>query len=130
MAFFLAWSPGCKGLHFIFLAWNAIMTRSLSLIFGDKTSVFGKKENTRAIIIVASQKTLPVMVAIVGQLGGALGQVGLLVIPCVFAHINQSPKFSKFLGQKSSCRIIIDSYIGNLWLQEDKRVPYGKERLT
>ncbi|XP_057850981.2 probable sodium/metabolite cotransporter BASS4, chloroplastic isoform X2 [Cryptomeria japonica] len=114
MNFIIAIGIG-MGLHFIFLAWNAIMTRSLSLIFGDKTSVFGKKENTRAIIIVASQKTLPVMVAIVGQLGGALGQVGLLVIPCVFAHINQ---------------IIIDSYIGNLWLQEDKRVPYGKERLT
>ncbi|KAH9317126.1 hypothetical protein KI387_018895, partial [Taxus chinensis] len=77
------------GLHLIFLAWNTIMTRSLSLIFGGKAGIFGNKENARAVIIVASQKTLPVMVAIVGQLGGALGQVGLLVIPCVAAHINQ-----------------------------------------
>lgn len=36
-----------------------------------------------------SQKTLPVMVAVVEQLGGALGESGLLVVPCVAAHLNQ-----------------------------------------
>lgn len=35
------------------------------------------------------QKTLPVMVAVVEQLGGALGESGLLVLPCVAAHLNQ-----------------------------------------
>lgn len=35
------------------------------------------------------QKTLPVMVAVVAQLGGALGESGLLVLPCVAAHLNQ-----------------------------------------
>ena len=35
------------------------------------------------------QKTLPVLVAVVEQLGGALGESGLLVIPCVAAHIIQ-----------------------------------------
>lgn len=29
------------------------------------------------------------LVAVVEQLGGALGESGLLVIPCVAAHINQ-----------------------------------------
>jgi sodium/bile acid cotransporter 7 len=29
------------------------------------------------------------MITVVEQLGGALGESGLLVIPCVFAHINQ-----------------------------------------
>lgn len=29
------------------------------------------------------------MVAVVEQLGGALGESGLLVLPCVAAHINQ-----------------------------------------
>jgi hypothetical protein len=36
-----------------------------------------------------AQKTLPVLVAVVEQLGGALGESGFLVIPCVAAHINQ-----------------------------------------
>jgi len=35
------------------------------------------------------QKTLPVMVAVVDQLGGALGASGLLVLPGVAAHLNQ-----------------------------------------
>lgn len=35
------------------------------------------------------QKTLPVMVAVVEQLRGALGESGLLVLPCVAAHIIQ-----------------------------------------
>lgn len=35
------------------------------------------------------QKTLPVMVAVVEQLGGALGESGLLVLPCIAAHFNQ-----------------------------------------
>ena len=35
------------------------------------------------------QKTLPVMVAVVEKLGGAFGESGLLVLPCVAAHLNQ-----------------------------------------
>lgn len=35
------------------------------------------------------QKTLPVMVAVVEQLRGALGESGLLVLPCIAAHIIQ-----------------------------------------
>lgn len=35
------------------------------------------------------QKALLIVVAVVEQLNGALGQSGLLVIPCVAAHINQ-----------------------------------------
>lgn len=35
------------------------------------------------------QKTLPVMVAVVEQLGGSFGESGLLVLPCVAAHLNQ-----------------------------------------
>lgn len=99
-------------LHFIFLFFNTIIMRSLSFIFGGKISTFGKKNNARAIIIVASQKTLPVMVAIVGQLGGVLGEAGLLVIPCVAAHINQ---------------IIMDSFLVSIWLQQDKMTLHVKE---
>lgn len=35
------------------------------------------------------QKTLPVMVAVIEPLGGALGESGLLILPCVAAHLNQ-----------------------------------------
>lgn len=99
-------------LHLIFLSLNTVIMHGLSLIFGGKRSTFGKENNARAIIIVASQKTLPVMVAIVGQLGGILGEAGLLVIPCVAAHINQ---------------IIIDSFLVSIWLQRDKMALHVKE---
>ncbi|KAJ0101542.1 hypothetical protein Patl1_05899 [Pistacia atlantica] len=45
-------------------------------------------------------KTLPVMVAVVEQLGGAFGESGLLVLPCVAAHLIQ---------------IIMDSILVNFW---------------
>lgn len=35
------------------------------------------------------QKTLPVMVAVVEPLGGSFGETGLLVLPCVAAHLLQ-----------------------------------------
>lgn len=98
-------------LHLIFLSLNTVIMHGLALIFGGKQSTFGKENNARAIIIVASQKTLPVMVAIVGQLGGILGEAGLLVIPCVAAHINQ---------------IIMDSFLVSIWLQRDKMALHVK----
>jgi sodium/bile acid cotransporter 7 len=45
------------------------------------------------------------MVAVVEQLGGAFGETGLLVLPCVAAHLNQ---------------IMIDSVLVNLWLRRGK----------
>ncbi|OVA11854.1 putative sodium bile acid cotransporter [Macleaya cordata] len=57
-------------------------------------------------------KTLPVMVAVVEQLRGALGESGLLVLPCVAAHINQ---------------IIIDSFLVNYWLRKDQASNNFKE---
>ncbi|KAL6130285.1 hypothetical protein ACLB2K_068666 [Fragaria x ananassa] len=72
----------------------------LAAVSGGNQSEFSKKENANAIFLVASQKTLPVMVAVVEQLGGALGESGLLVLPCVAAHLNQ---------------IILDSILVNYW---------------
>ncbi|KAL1541313.1 putative sodium/metabolite cotransporter bass4, chloroplastic [Salvia divinorum] len=91
-------------LHLALFSFNALLIPSLSLISGGTKSPFAKKENTRALLLVASQKTLPVMVAVVEQLGGALGASGLLVLPCVAAHLNQ---------------IIIDSFIVSLWKQKE-----------
>ncbi|KAH9769010.1 putative sodium/metabolite cotransporter BASS4 [Citrus sinensis] len=83
----------------------AIWMGTLSVISGDRQSVFAKKENTNAVVLVASQKTLPVLVAVVEQLGGAFGESGLLVLPCVAAHLTQ---------------IIMDSFLVNFWLRRDK----------
>ncbi|RWW18701.1 hypothetical protein GW17_00017299 [Ensete ventricosum] len=99
-------------LHFILLAFNTIAVRSLSVVSGGDQSVFSKKENLRAVIIVASQKTLPVLVAVVEQLQGAFGESGLLVLPCVALHINQ---------------IIIDSFLVNWWLRRDQISAKSKE---
>lgn len=83
------------------------MLQILSHLEQKGESVFARKEYARAAILVASQKTLPVLVAVVEQLGGALGESGFLVIPCVAAHINQ---------------IIIDSVIVNWWRQRDQQL--------
>ncbi|XP_007010323.2 PREDICTED: probable sodium/metabolite cotransporter BASS4, chloroplastic [Theobroma cacao] len=91
-------------LHLILLAFNTLAIRSLSAVTGGSESIFAKKENAQAALLVASQKTLPVMVAVVEQLGGAFGESGLLVLPCVAAHIIQ---------------IILDSFLVNFWLRMD-----------
>ncbi|XP_066318534.1 probable sodium/metabolite cotransporter BASS4, chloroplastic [Miscanthus floridulus] len=98
-------------LHLALLAFNAAMLEILSHLEQKGESVFAKKEYARAVILVASQKTLPVLVAVVEQLGGAFGESGFLVIPCVVAHINQ---------------IIIDSIIVNWWRQKDQEFTSAK----
>ncbi|CAN6238302.1 unnamed protein product [Urochloa humidicola] len=96
-------------LHLALLAFNAATLQILSRL--EQESVFAKKEYARAVILVASQKTLPVLIAVVDQLGGALGESGFLVIPCIAAHINQ---------------IIIDSMIVNWWRQRDQQFAKAK----
>lgn len=91
-------------LHVVLLAFNVVLIQSLSTVSGGSQSVFSKKQNARAVLLVASQKTLPVLVAVVEQLGGAFGESGLLVLPCVAAHMNQ---------------IILDSFLVNFWLRKD-----------
>lgn len=43
----------------------------------------------RSVIILASQKTLPVAVAVIDFLPGAVGAKGLMVIPCIVFHFTQ-----------------------------------------
>lgn len=104
----------CMGtlLHLILLGFNILTVWSLSVVSGGDKSVFAKKENARAAIVVASQKTLPVMVAVVEQLGRAFGEPGLLILPCVASHINQ---------------IVMDSSVVNLWLWRDQPSAKTKE---
>lgn len=91
-------------LHLSLFAFNALAISLLSTISGGSESSFSKKQNISAVLLVASQKTLPVMVAVVEQLGGALGESGLLVLPCIAAHLNQ---------------IIFDSFLVNVWFQKE-----------
>ncbi|KAL7228443.1 hypothetical protein ACSBR2_007205 [Camellia fascicularis] len=92
-------------LHLSLLAFNALAMQGLSTVSGGSKSMFAKRENVVALLLVASQKTLPVMVAVVEQLGGALGESGLLVLPCVAAHLNQ---------------IVMDSFLINFWVQKEQ----------
>nr|GEY63405.1 probable sodium/metabolite cotransporter BASS4, chloroplastic [Tanacetum cinerariifolium] len=87
-------------LHLILLVFNAISIRCLCAVSGGSKSIFAKKENSTALLLVASQKALPVLVAVVDQLGATFGEPGLLIIPCVAAHLNQ---------------IIVDSFLISFW---------------
>uniref|UniRef100_A0A7C9ARV4 Probable sodium/metabolite cotransporter BASS4, chloroplastic n=1 Tax=Opuntia streptacantha TaxID=393608 RepID=A0A7C9ARV4_OPUST len=98
-------------LHFLLLAFNALALKMLSFLPGDSGSTFANRKNVIAVLLVASQKTLPVMVAVVDQLGGALGASGLLVLPGVAAHLNQ---------------IILDSFLVNSLLREEHPVSDAK----
>ncbi|VFQ81286.1 unnamed protein product [Cuscuta campestris] len=109
-AFFIAVVLGAL-LHAMLFTFNALAIKFLSTISGGSKSAFAKKENASALLLVASQKTLPVMVAVVEQLGGSLGAPGLLVLPCVAAHLNQ---------------IIMDSFVVNFW-QKDRATSIAKD---
>ncbi|KAH0912201.1 hypothetical protein HID58_035522 [Brassica napus] len=98
-------------LHLSLLAFNALSIRILSGLSGDYNSK-NSKGNGTAVLLVASQKTLPVMVAVVEQLRGAFGEPGLLVLPCVAAHLNQ---------------IMIDSILVNVWLRKSLSSPAKEE---
>ncbi|CAH1430832.1 unnamed protein product [Lactuca virosa] len=87
-------------LHLTLLGFNALSIQILCGISGGNKSIFANKENSSALLLVASQKTLPVLVAVVDQLGGSFGESGLLVLPCVAAHLNQ---------------IIMDSFFVSFW---------------
>lgn len=41
----------------------------------------------RPVVLAASQKTLPVAVAVLGALGGAAGEPALLLLPCICFHL-------------------------------------------
>ncbi|OWM73665.1 probable sodium/metabolite cotransporter BASS4, chloroplastic [Punica granatum] len=91
--------------HLTFLCFNAVALKYLSSGLVVWKSAMVKKENIRALLLVCSQKALLIVVAVVDQLSGALGESGLLVLPCIAAHINQ---------------IIIDSLLVNYWIQKDQ----------
>lgn len=62
----------------------------------------------RAVVLVASQKTLPIAVAVLAQLATFIeGPMGLATIPCVAAHLGQ---------------IVIDSMLITSWMNKDRQL--------
>lgn len=59
----------------------------------------------RAVVLASSQKTLPISVVVISQLGDTLGlTAGLAVLPCIFAHCSQ---------------VLIDSALVSWWKSKD-----------
>lgn len=75
------------GLHLVLLAANLGATRLLRFSPDPAQHIAIRK----AVVLCSSQKTLPVAVAVLTQLSGALGAaVGFAVLPCVLAHLIQT----------------------------------------
>ncbi|KAI3816869.1 hypothetical protein L1987_10653 [Smallanthus sonchifolius] len=94
-------------LHLVLLCFNALSIQILCAVSGGSKSIFAKEDNYKTLLLVASQKTVSVLVAVVEQLGGTFGEPGLLVLPCVAAHISQ---------------VIIDSLIVGFWNKRKQNV--------
>ena len=101
----LAVAAAGLGIHGLYLLGNSAACKVLQLGGPD-----GSKEAVdirRAVVLVASQKTLPVAVAVLGKLAAVLGDgVGLAVVPCVLSHLAQ---------------IIADSVLVAYWLKRDQQ---------
>mmetsp|Transcript_28976 Transcript_28976/g.40005 ORF Transcript_28976/g.40005 Transcript_28976/m.40005 type:complete len:430 (+) Transcript_28976:136-1425(+) len=86
-------------IHTVYLVINYIAAKQLNL--GGSLGK-DKAEIERAVVLVSSQKTLPVCVAVMQSLGPAVGEVGLCLVPCIVAHMLQ---------------IYMDSIIASRWAQ-------------
>lgn len=90
-------------LHAVYVIFNTTVMWFFPAYWGNKGG--DQTSAARAVILVASQKTLPVLVAVVAKLNGALGESGLLVLPCIATHLSQ---------------ILFDSVLVGYWLDSDK----------
>lgn len=73
--------------HLAYMVLNLGASRALQL--GSKLGS-QRNEIEKAIVIVASQKTLPVCVAVMQQLPpGLVGEIGICILPCIMAHMLQ-----------------------------------------
>lgn len=80
------------GLHMVFWVVNAPVFALRTI-----TDVHQK----RAIFLLGSQKTLPVSLAIIAGLPeGTIGDLGLMMLPCIFGHLSQ---------------LIIDAFLVDHW---------------
>lgn len=92
------------GVHVIFLAFNMTVVKFLRFNEEDE----GNDAIRKAVVLCTSEKTLPVSVAVLNQLGGLLGaSIGFAVLPCVFSHIIQT---------------IIDSALVSYWNRKEYKI--------
>ena len=61
-----------------------------------------KRREFKAVVLMSSQKTLPVSVVVIGFLD-AVGEEGLMTIPCIIGHMSQ---------------LFIDAYIASRWAND------------
>jgi sodium/bile acid cotransporter 7 len=94
-------AAAAAGVHILLLAFNTIMASVLCL--GGSLSRPSARVR-RPVILSASQKTLPVCVAVLDQLGSTLGAPGLVILPCIAYHLLQ---------------ILLGSALVAIWLKQD-----------
>jgi len=80
----------------------ALAIHALFLVFnwGGCTLLRLPDEQFRAVVIMASQKTLPMAMAVLAAMPPELGEPGLIAIPCIVAHLAQ---------------IFVDAFIATRW---------------
>ena len=84
----LAVVAAALAIHCLYLAFNAGAARALAL--GGQEGDPGVRGIRQAVVLCGSQKTLPIAVTVLQQLGPALGPAaGLAVVPCIACHIGQ-----------------------------------------
>merc|ERR1711977_490147 len=71
----------------------------------------------KAVVILGSQKTLPVSMAVLASLPEELGEKGTIAVPCILGHLSQ---------------LLIDSYVATKWseieeLKETEETEEAKE---
>ncbi|CAG9467676.1 unnamed protein product [Pedinophyceae sp. YPF-701] len=77
----------------------------LAMNFGACKVLRLNKQELRCVLLLASQKTLPVAITVISYLGDA-GDTGLMALPCIVGHLSQ---------------LLIDSGIVTWWLIQDKK---------
>ena len=86
---------GCA-LHCVLLALNSAALAALAL----------PKAEHRAVLIMASQKTLPMAVTVISLFPASVGEQGLILIPCIIGHLSQ---------------LFIDAALVSRWLNQERR---------
>lgn len=66
-----------------------------------------KRREFKAVVLMTSQKTLPVSVTVISFLS-AVGEEGLMTIPCIVGHMSQ---------------LFIDAYISSRWANDPSEDP-------
>jgi len=93
-------TAACAALHLFLLVINGAACVALRLGGSGADAA----RTRRAVVLATSEKTLPVSVAVLAQLGSVLGEPGLVLLPCVTFHLLQ---------------ILMDSALVALWLRRD-----------